>query len=102
MEANILKNNIPKSQVQRFYWEHNGENESIAHLGIMKKAIIIRKTISPYDEYIISRASFFPFPEFYYNKKFLTKEEGINVASNYFRRWFEDAVNNLTGVEKTS
>ena len=95
MERNILKNNLPDTQVKRFYWEHNGENESIAHLGVMRKAIVIRKTILPYGNYIISPASFFPFPEFYYKKKFATKEEAISFASEYFRRWFEDAIKNM-------
>ena len=95
MEKNILKDNIPVKKVQRFGWEHNGENESIAHLGVMRKAIVIRKTIIPYNKYIISPASFFPFPEVLYNKKFNTKDEAINVASQYFRDWFTDAINNM-------
>lgn len=95
METNILKNNLPDNKVNRFYWEHNGENDSIAHLGVMRKAIIIRKTILPKNKYIISPASFFPFPEEYYSKKFDTKEEAISVASEYFRNWFTDAINNM-------
>jgi hypothetical protein len=95
METNILKNNLPKKNVQRFYWEHNGENESIAHLGVMRKAIVIRKTFLSKNKYIISPASFFPFPEKLYCKRFETKEEAINIASEYFRSWFTDAINNM-------
>lgn len=95
MEKNILKNNLPASQEKRFYWEHIGENDAIAHLGVMRKAIIIRKTILPTNKYIISRASFFPFPERLYKTKFDTKQEAIDVASHYFRIWFTDAINNM-------
>ena len=94
MERNILKNNLPKTQAKRFYWEDN-LGDLYLHLGTMKKAIVIRKTAIPYGYWVISEASYFPFPKEYYKEKFSSREVAIEKATEYFRMWFADAINNL-------
>lgn len=94
MENIILKNNSVEYEPKRFYWEHN-PLDSYLHLGTMKKAIVIRKTAIPYGYWIISEASYFPFPKHYYKQKFDTKELAIEKATEYFRMWFADAINNI-------
>ena len=94
MEKHILKNNFLEYGSKRFYWEHN-LLDSYLHLGTMKKAIVIRKTAIPYGYWKITESSYFPFPKDYYKQKFNSKELAIEKATEYFRMWFSDAINNI-------
>lgn len=94
MENIILKNNLPAKSKSSYYWQGDSKNEAILHLGDMKKAIVIRKTISK--KFIISEASFFPFPANYYCMRFDDIKSAKRIALKYLLKWFSETLNTIT------
>lgn len=65
------------------------KNRIVLHLGKMKNAVVIHKSIIG-NYFKIGQASFFPFNDSIYNKKYMTIEEAKNVASIYILEWLND------------
>jgi hypothetical protein len=64
------------------------ENDIVVDLGMMRKAICIKKTLK--GNFIISASSFFPFTESVYAERFSSKEDALTYAIEYFRKWFSE------------
>jgi hypothetical protein len=58
------------------------------NLGMMRKAICVKKTLK--GNFIISQSSFFPFTESVYAERFSSKEDALTYAIEYFRKWFSE------------
>lgn len=59
--------------------------DTYIYLGVMRKAIVIRRLLSGY---AISEGSFFPFPKEMYDNRYETQEEAIKSSFDYFLLWF--------------
>lgn len=91
MDEIIAKNKIDYSRSKSYYWEHNGKNESILHLGKMKKAVVIRKSFK--NQYFISEASYFPFESGAYHMRFDDKNDATKYALLYIGKWLQETLN---------
>ena len=84
----ILLNKDFKAYTNDYFgWIDTDENSSYLHLGKIKKAVIIRKSITGI--WFISEGSFFPFNKEIYTEKFKDKLIAKKVASDYIREWLE-------------
>lgn len=61
----------------------------VLHLGKMKNAVVIHPSFNG-NYFKIGQASFFPFNDVIYNKKYITIDEAKSVASAYILDWLSD------------
>ncbi len=73
------------------FWRQDGW-DFIADLGLMKKAIVIRKFASDMSGkntyYAIGQASYFPFTHEQYTTRFEDAYDACMLAENHIRDWF--------------
>jgi|694.fasta_scaffold15663_3 hypothetical protein len=62
----------------------------ILHLGKMKNAVVIHSSYKYKDYFRIGVASFFPFTDEMYNKKYDSLEQAKQVASDYIMSWLNE------------
>lgn len=71
------------------FWTQDG-TDFVANIGIMKKAIVVRKyreTFGCY--YSISICSYFPFTDAQYKIKFDNYFDACELAENHLKHWIE-------------
>jgi len=86
------------------FWRQDGW-DFIADLGLMKKAIIIRKFASDLSGknayYAIGQASYFPFTHEQYSAKFNDPYDACMLAEKHIQDWFKSLlVNDNVGLEQ--
>lgn len=73
------------------FWRQDGA-DIIADLGLMKKAIVVRKFASDLSGknsyYAIGQASYFPFTHEQYTAKFNDPYDACMLAENHIKDWF--------------
>lgn len=74
------------------FWRQDG-SDFIADLGIMKKAIVIRKCATDSSLkntfYVIGQASYFPFTHDQYTARFEDAYDACMLAENHIKDWFK-------------
>ncbi len=68
-------------------------SDIIVDLGMMRKAVCVKKTLK--GNFIISESSFFPFPLSIYAERFSSKEDALACAMEYFKKWFSETTEYL-------
>lgn len=87
MNESLVNKDFKEHTNDYFGWVDTDKNSCYLHLGKMKKAVIIRKSITGI--WFISEGSFFPFNNEIYTEKFKDKLLAKKVASDYIRGWLE-------------
>jgi len=76
------------SSVANYGWREE-KYRVILDLGTMKNAVVIHKSYVG-NFFKIGQASFFPFTDAIYSKKFTNLKDAKNVANTYILTWLQD------------
>lgn len=68
--------------------------DAYCNLGQMKKAVVVRLSISK-QKYFIANSSYFPFTNEIYDARYDTLEEAVKVANNVIVKWLGETYENL-------
>tara|TARA_B110000503_G_scaffold133458_1_gene211010 strand:+ start:479 stop:754 length:276 start_codon:yes stop_codon:yes gene_type:complete len=79
-----------KKPNQLSYGWSNEKYRTFLHLGKMKNAVVIHHSYINQHYFKIGVASFFPFTDEIYDKKYESLEEAKNEATKYILDWFSE------------
>lgn len=82
----ISKKNRDKTDGD-YYWEIVDGCDAYLHLGQIRKAVVIRKSLKY--KYFISMAGYFPVTNEMYDKRFDTLSDAIKYANEFIKGWLE-------------